>query len=208
MFQVGFHEEKGLRPTMEDALIINSSFNLNNEEFGLFSVIDGHGGNQVAEFVSKHFENVFQKKMESAIGIEDGLTKAFEQVDLDLKIFIEKQGKFTKIGLNCGAAAIVVFITKEKVYCANLGDCRALLFIDNAVNNCECVELSRDHKAGYEKERFEEMGVKVVSTLPSRTVSTFVFQQVYSLNNMPIVWRFSIQATCCQDNTQQTKSAM
>ena len=177
MFTIGFHEEKGLRPTMEDALIINSSFQyqFNGTDYcgGLFGVIDGHGGIEVAEYVSRNLESILKEKLKALDTIEQALIRAFEQVDLNLKLFIEKQ-KFSKIKPSCGAAANVCFITSESVYCANLGDCRALVFVGESTNQCECTVMSRDHKAHYEKERMQQIGVKVVNTLPSRTVSSIL----------------------------------
>ena len=39
-----------------------------------------------------------------------------------------------------GSTSCVVFITKNKIYCANAGDSRAVLFSDRKVH-----ELSHDH---------------------------------------------------------------
>ena len=43
---------------------------------------------------------------------------------------------------HAGSAANVVLLTKTEIYCANAGDCRAVL----AKKNGRVVDLSEDHK--------------------------------------------------------------
>ena len=61
------------------------------------------------------------------------------------------------IPLNQGCTACVVLITKEKIYCANAGDSRAIL----AMKDGTMLKLSNDHKPDYEKERIEKAGGQV-----------------------------------------------
>ncbi|KAG2385877.1 hypothetical protein C9374_003026 [Naegleria lovaniensis] len=131
--RVGFHEEKGLRPTMEDAHILCPSLNISSEcSASLFAIFDG---------------------ME--------------------KLLSEKDFQ------SCGAVGIIVLIVNERVICANVGDCRALMFAFSEESNddCEMVQMSRDFKAGYEKERMQQIGVKVVPGLPSRSFGDFQYKQ-------------------------------
>ena len=48
----------------------------------------------------------------------------------------------------------MVLLTKDTIYCANAGDCRAII----ANNDGSVVELSNDHKPENEKERIEKAG--------------------------------------------------
>lgn len=64
---------------MEDSHIMNGAF---DKETSLFAIFDGHGGEEVAEFASKHFgkelkknENYLQQNFEKA------LQETFEKID-------------------------------------------------------------------------------------------------------------------------------
>lgn len=147
------------------------------------------------------------------------LIQTCERVDCDLYQYFELLKKRKLISEkdfhSCGAVGIIVLILNhEKVLCANLGDCRALLFaISNLTEkecneySCEMVEMSRDFKAGYEKERMLELGVKVVPGLPSRSVSNqrkILIEICEQLDARFQVWRFSIQTTSSENHSQQT----
>jgi len=46
-----------------------------------------------------------------------------------------------EIAHKCGAAAVIVLIVGNRVYCANVGDSRAIL-----CRNAKAINLSLDHK--------------------------------------------------------------
>lgn len=50
---------------------------------------------------------------------------------------------------HAGSAANVVLITKTEIYCANAGDCRAVL----AKKNGKTIDLSEDHKPDLPSEK-------------------------------------------------------
>ena len=58
---------------------------------------------------------------------------------------------------NQGCTACVVLITKNKLYCANSGDSRAILCQNDNTEN-EIIKLSNDHKPNVEEERILEAG--------------------------------------------------
>jgi len=47
-----------------------------------------------------------------------------------------------EISYKCGAAAVIVLIIGNRLYCANIGDSRAVL-----CRNASAINLSVDHKA-------------------------------------------------------------
>lgn len=57
-----------------------------------------------------------------------------------------------------GTCAISVLITNEKIYVANLGDSRALLFKVTKDGKYNYMQISRDHKAKLEKKRISKIG--------------------------------------------------
>lgn len=68
--------------------------------------------------------------------------------------FIEISEKHNE---NSGSCVNAVLITNNKIYVANLGDCRALL-IKKLNDGWKTIQLSRDHKADIEKDRISESG--------------------------------------------------
>eukprot|EP01071_Lankesteria_metandrocarpae_P005688 Lankesteria_metandrocarpae@DN4092_c0_g1_i1.p1 len=67
----GVSAMRGWRPTMEDAHLSVPDL---NEDFGLFAVFDGHGGSDVAHWVSLNFEFVFRFNMRRLTDFLDTLT--------------------------------------------------------------------------------------------------------------------------------------
>ena len=63
--------------------------------------------------------------------------------------------KGDRVAYRSGTAAIVVLVTPSKIYCANIGDSRAVLCRNNTAE-----PLSHDHKPEVptEKERIEKAG--------------------------------------------------
>ena len=85
----------------------------------------------------------------------------------------------------CGTTACVVFMTEDKIYCANAGDSRAILVRKNADNKPEVVELSEDHKPGNDSEmrRIEAAGLEIIggrvdgSLAVARAIGDHMFKQ-------------------------------
>lgn len=135
---------------------------LGNERY-LFAVFDGHGGNQVAEYVRDNFvthltQNAnFQKEL-----YEDALTETFIKMDTlmrspegdkALQKYTESEGESKEfagysgmessenVAMCCGCTACVCLIAGDTIYCANAGDSRCVLSQDKTA-----VEMSHDHK--------------------------------------------------------------
>lgn len=124
----------------------------------LFGVFDGHGGIEVAQFVKENFieqlkelESFKEKKFETA------LTECFIKMDRLCgqqegartlrRLALEQRQNPGKVAER-GCAANVVLITPDEIYCANAGDCRAVL----SRNGGE-IPLSKDHKPKNEEEK-------------------------------------------------------
>jgi protein phosphatase 1G len=142
-------------------------------------VFDGHGGNQVAEYVRDNFV----KELVKLKSYKDGdygtaLTETFIKMDENMKTPMVKKelakyskdkdgdsgmggipgfsmGSETDIANSVGCTACVCIVTKDEVICANAGDSRAVLSKKGVA-----VELSHDHKPDNqeEKERITKAG--------------------------------------------------
>jgi serine/threonine protein phosphatase PrpC len=138
---------------MEDAKLANIS--LSNETM-VFGVFDGHGGKEVAEFVSRHFCEELEKNSAYRSGnIEQALKETFLKMD-ELIRTPNGTKEVIRIArdlpdnypieadpsmLVAGCTAVVALIRNNTLYVANAGDSRCVLSRDG-----RAVEMSIDHK--------------------------------------------------------------
>ena len=144
-----FHASVGQVPSSTQAKLQFLTFWGIGREVSLFAVFDGHGGNQVAEFVKDHFVNelISNENYENE-NYEDALRETFIKMDelMKTKEGDEKLKKYTKkeedssnfnaysgmdstsnVAFCCGCTACVCLIVGDKIYCANAGDSRAVI---------------------------------------------------------------------------------
>jgi protein phosphatase 1G len=149
------------------------------KELSVFGVFDGHGGNQVAEWVRDNFV----KEMVKLRSYKDGdypeaLRETFIKMDELMKTPLVKKelqkytndkdndggmhgiagfsmGSEADIANSVGCTACVCIITKDEVICANSGDSRGVLCKKGVA-----IALSQDHKPDNpeEKERITKAG--------------------------------------------------
>jgi hypothetical protein len=63
-FNTNVVSEKGIRPSMEDTYLLIHDLGLDEcLKISLYAVIDGHGGDQCAHYLRKHFENELLKNL-------------------------------------------------------------------------------------------------------------------------------------------------
>ena len=145
---------QGWRKSNEDAHINNLDIGDGSQ---LYAIFDGHGGQNVAQFCENHFTEILKNLESYKTGnYKIALQEAFVEIDFMLvsseghqlmkKIYKENQNSgmdiIKGIAFTEGCTACVVLITKNKIYCANAGDSRALI----GTKNCGVIELSHDHK--------------------------------------------------------------
>lgn len=122
-----------------------------------FAVFDGHGmhGEDVSTYLTNIFPKVIKKHKQFGKAPDKGLVSSFAQATKLLK----------KSPVNCtfsGTTAVMTYLDTEKIYCANVGDSRAVLGrTENG--KLAAVELSLDHKPDLpnEKKRIEKYGGRV-----------------------------------------------
>ena len=146
-------EMQGWRNTMEDAKLANIALDSETMVFGVF---DGHGGKEVAEFVSRHFcaellrnrsyqQGNFEQalkenflRMDELLRTPDGIKEVIRiSKDLPDSYPVEADSSL----LVAGCTAVVALIRNNAIYVANAGDSRCVLSRDG-----RAVELSQDHK--------------------------------------------------------------
>ena len=153
-------EMQGWRNTMEDAKLANLVL---DEHTMLFGVFDGHGGKEVAEFVSRHFSQEFLQnrsfkegnieqalkdtflRMDELLRTQDGLKEVI-RIARDLPDNYPVQADPSQMVAGC--TSVVACIHKSKLYVANAGDSRCVVSRDG-----RAIEMSIDHKPDLPTER-------------------------------------------------------
>eukprot|EP01013_Petalomonas_cantuscygni_P014676 TRINITY_DN3010_c0_g1_i1.p1 TRINITY_DN3010_c0_g1~~TRINITY_DN3010_c0_g1_i1.p1 ORF type:complete len:390 (-),score=75.17 TRINITY_DN3010_c0_g1_i1:2331-3500(-) len=171
---VSYCAVQGKRPTMEDAhQVILQLQPLADTAF--VAVYDGHGGRDVADFVSQHLHDELSRHPAVQTDIEAALRHAFLVMD-DLL----RKETVLKADL-MGTTAAVCLINDEQIVAAGAGDTRVVL-----ARSREAICLTTDHKPnlGREKARIEAAGGIVIfgrtnGTLAvSRAIGDFAMKSV------------------------------
>lgn len=161
---------QGWRVSMEDAHI--AKFNI-APDIHIFGVFDGHGGHEVAKFVTNHFidellvnaafqgGNYSRALVETFFKMDELLRTPDGKKEVSLIRASQKRGGFGMGGdgdSNAGCTANVALIVKDKLYVANAGDSRTLI-----ATKGEPIFLSEDHKPDnqIERDRIHKAGGEV-----------------------------------------------
>eukprot|EP00178_Gracilaria_changii_P002663 TRINITY_DN13972_c0_g1_i1.p1 TRINITY_DN13972_c0_g1~~TRINITY_DN13972_c0_g1_i1.p1 ORF type:complete len:124 (-),score=17.10 TRINITY_DN13972_c0_g1_i1:312-683(-) len=117
---------------MEDAHVAEVDI---EEGVSIFGVFDGHGGPEVAKFCAKYFipklkENENFKAKNYELALKENYLKMDEILMTPngaelLKEFKLEQDNMVSLA---GCTANVVLVTPDKIYIANAGDARAILY--------------------------------------------------------------------------------
>eukprot|EP00172_Hildenbrandia_rubra_P004467 Plantae.Rhodophyta-Hildenbrandia_rubra.ctg909.p1 GENE.Plantae.Rhodophyta-Hildenbrandia_rubra.ctg909~~Plantae.Rhodophyta-Hildenbrandia_rubra.ctg909.p1 ORF type:complete len:571 (-),score=94.38 Plantae.Rhodophyta-Hildenbrandia_rubra.ctg909:911-2623(-) len=174
----GVYSTLGRRPYMEDYHSMEQIVMGDGSTVGLYGVYDGHGGYEVAAFASSRFPSIvtshelFHRDDEDAGGAGDGQGKKMEKVLREAVWLMEEEVRefAKKRRVLAGTTVCFTVVRKGKVWCANVGDSRAVLSRDGK----GAVALSMDHSPwrGDEKRRIvsnggfvNHMGVNGVMTV-------------------------------------------
>ena len=136
-FNTGLIAAPGKRSNMEDRFIAIQDMKLNiHLPISIFSVLDGHGGVQCAIFLRENLEPEIRKNLlDAEFGIygtkrgkfnecvANALTKSFN--DLDERFYVKF--KENQVANKCGSTAVLILIVGSHIFCANVGDSRAVL---------------------------------------------------------------------------------
>ena len=147
---------QGIRPSMEDEDFCRDGLIISQGQYvSMFNVYDGHGGFDASRFLRSRFHRIFSENYENENQkkIFDSIMKTFQQCDEELLHIVKSKGLSTGVG---SVVNSVLIDRKGNFICSNLGDCRALL----GMNDGSLVELSRDLKplVTEETERIKRCG--------------------------------------------------
>ncbi|KAF8908748.1 phosphatase 2C-like domain-containing protein, partial [Mucidula mucida] len=178
-FQIGVHEEQGLRPTMEDTHAFVVDFDGVRGQ-GFFGVFDGHGNKEVAEWCGmnfhqacNHYDNYLLDVIHdnTAMDTTKVLKKAFQKADDTLQQMSEQSEHIAE----SGSTAVVAFLRFEDADGSQLStdsptsqevppvdappDTKRILYCANAgdargvlCRNGTATRLTQDHKASDKEE--------------------------------------------------------
>ena len=155
---------------MEDFFVYHEQ-----DRMSLFGVYDGHGGKDVADYLTVHLHrNIFEILKAGLLSVGHLFPDRFPihtaEYEAIFAAFLKTDEDLRTKGFYGGACAITALIKDRIIYVANLGDCRAVL-----CRKGEAVELSSDHNPGRpdEKARIEALGEKVSKRNPENPRSKY-----------------------------------
>jgi hypothetical protein len=116
----------GRRKTMEDVVLLRQGIIVPRrpEATSFFGIFDGHAGDACAKFAESEVPRAVLANLERGCGWRQSLAEGFLAVDARFAADAALSGT----GAGC-TACMVAFDGRDKLYAANLGDCRALVII-------------------------------------------------------------------------------
>jgi protein phosphatase 2C family protein 2/3 len=140
-YQVGSSSMQGWRINMEDSHTHILSLP-DDPDAAFFAVYDGHGGSKISEYAGKHLHKFITNREEYKDGdAEKGMKQAFLEID---RVMLEDE---TLKNEQSGSTAVAIIIKNGHLYCANVGDSRAVASIGGRAE-----PLSNDHKPNNKEE--------------------------------------------------------
>ena len=128
------------REYMEDKGIAIENFNKDPNKM-LFCIFDGHGGEEVSQFLQDNF-HIYMKKLMPFKHPFENITNLFRMLDQKIK-----QLKVPQVGSTGTIVYIEKINDKRILYCANVGDSRCVL-----VNRKGIMRMSHDDRVDDKKE--------------------------------------------------------
>lgn len=149
--------QQGRRRNMEDETVcildLNKEHQLAVDKFGAlscFCIFDGHAGREAADYAGEFLvTNMIESEPFKALDFEKALSASFLQTDEEFRGWAMENENIS------GSTAIAILIRDKTIYCANCGDCRAVLY-----RGGKAIPLSVDHKPNRpdERARVEQAG--------------------------------------------------
>jgi len=144
---------QGLRPTNEDSELCKINLSIKGHSIDkvsspvdVFVICDGHGGSEVAKYVTPYLEKILTGPKMTYPVSQDYIYKIYNHIQQ--KIINHPKN----IGMGCGCTALVVIrymlYSKRHLQVINIGDCRAVLSRRNLA-----IPLCLDHKPDWPDEK-------------------------------------------------------
>lgn len=160
-FNAASYSEQGFRATMEDEDILVQDLATSNwRQCSYFGIYDGHGGRDCVNFVRRRLHINIVAALHARGGLDKSVQVHQDMHESLMQGFLKTDQQFLSLtqgveSSNSGSTAVVACIVGGWVWCANVGDSRALL-----CRNGKALQLSLDHKPSRadESQRIEEAG--------------------------------------------------
>jgi len=152
-FFCSYNSFKNNRPYNEDKILINCVKN-NKTKMHLFAIFDGHAGDKCCNFLTENFGKI----LFSNINIFNNASKALKETYITLEKNFKELTKPKNLLMpieKSGSCALSILCVKNKIYCANAGDSRAL-YSENSSK--EVYQISYEHKPQNEEKRIKKAG--------------------------------------------------
>ncbi|CAN7050458.1 unnamed protein product [Brassica rapa subsp. trilocularis] len=154
LIKFGFSLVKGkANHPMEDYHVANF-INIQDHELGLFAIYDGHMGDTVPAYLQKHLFSSILKEGEFWVDPQKSILKAYEKTDQAIL------SNSSDLGRGGSTAVTAILINGRKLWIANVGDSRAVLY-----RGGKTMQMSTDHEPRAERSSIEDRG-GFVSNLP------------------------------------------
>lgn len=129
--------DQGMRDHMEDH---HDVFYNIYENLHYFAIFDGHGGDSVSTFLKVYFKDIIKKELVQNKGqnIEKCLMHSFVKMNEIIP---------RNIGITTGSTALIILKGHDKLYIANIGDCRAITNFKT-----KALPITIDHKPNLKRE--------------------------------------------------------
>lgn len=161
-FVYGYDSQRGPRQSMEDFIVCNDTF---TDQYSLFAVFDGHGGDLCSQFLSNNIESFLKVNLYKNKHFD--MQQLFENTMQEIDEIVTKPPGISTIATNLnklpiyymGSTALIVLIDNDnpnKIIISNTGDSKCLRIDQN--NNLK--QLTIDHHPRYhqfEKDRLMNM---------------------------------------------------
>ncbi len=128
---IGWAEMTGKRPDQQDTIAVIRRF-AGGPDRCFFGVFDGHGGQTSSEYAASYLHVLLEEALSRTPLVNEAMLTAFREMHEEIVIK----------GFDDGCAALVVFLTPDRIWLANAGDSRAIM-----CRKGRAVQISRDHKS-------------------------------------------------------------
>ncbi|CAE8609689.1 unnamed protein product [Polarella glacialis] len=162
-FNAASYSEQGFRASMEDEEISVQDLATSNwRQCSYFGIYDGHGGRDCVNFVRRRLHVNIIAALHARGGLDKSKQVHQDMYDSLMQGFLKTDHQFLSLAKaqpmengGSGSTAVVACVVGGWVWCANVGDSRAIL-----CRAGRAVQLSLDHKPSRpdEAKRIEEAG--------------------------------------------------
>ena len=152
-FYCSYNSFMNNRPYNEDRILINCQKN-KKTKMHLFAIFDGHAGDKCCNFLTENFGKILFSNKNIFNNLSKALKETYITLEKNFKEFIKPKNLLMPIEKS-GSCALSILCVKNKIYCANAGDSRAL-YSENSSK--EVYQISYEHKPQNEEQRIKKAG--------------------------------------------------